>query len=246
MKHLRTLLAALAIVFTVAVAVIFYKDLIGPGQPLPGNQTSSTPSSGNRLRPSDYPVHKDITVSVFWVGESADRANNYISNTASAWDENWQDHFGGEDDPYNRNGLLPAGFSPQENPFYFALPYNDLDSQGNRKPEAAESVYWSADKEWGPDESMCKNQWIKISKNGLNAYAQWEDVGPFGENDAAYVFGSAAPSNTQKSEAGLDVSPAVRDYLGISGIDKVNWQFVPESNVPAGPWKQVITTRNGN
>lgn len=32
----------------------------------------------------------------------------------------------------------------------------------------------------------------------------------------------------------MDVSPAVRDYLGLSGIDKVDWQFVEFEDVPEG------------
>ena len=40
----------------------------------------------------------------------------------SAWDQNWQENFGGYDDPDRRNGYLPAGFMPTLNPFYIALP----------------------------------------------------------------------------------------------------------------------------
>ena len=41
--------------------------------------------------------------------------------------------------------------------------------------------------------------------------------------------------------AGLDLSPALRDYLGLSGMDRVDWQFVEEADVPPGPWRQTIT-----
>ena len=73
-------------------------------------------------------------------------------------------------------------------------------------------------------------------------YAQWEDVGPFGENDSNYVFGSANPKSTTNKTAGLDVSPAVNDYLGLSGLDTTSWQFVDEKDVPSGPWKNIVTT----
>ncbi|NPA95620.1 MAG: endo alpha-1,4 polygalactosaminidase [Thermodesulfobacteria bacterium] len=36
--------------------------------------------------------------------------------------------------------------------------------------------------------------------------------------------------------AGIDVSPAVRDYLALEDIDKVNWQFVDFDAVEPGPW----------
>lgn len=247
MKYPRYILAVLAISFTVIVAIILFRDLISIDLIAPKNDSSQiAPDTGKNQFKGDFPLHKDVIVSVFWVGEGGNLSNNFISNSASAWDENWEEHFGGVDDPENRRGLLPAEFTPKENPFYFALPYNDLDSEGNRKSQAFDIVYWSDEKSWKEQESMCKNRWIKITKNGLSSYAQWEDVGPFGEDDANYVFGKASPSNTKKSEAGLDVSPAVRDYLNLSGIDKINWQFIRETDVPDGPWKSVVTNQNGN
>ncbi len=188
-----------------------------------------------------YPIHKNITVTIFWIGEEATSENGYIANTDSAWDDMWMEHYGGTDDPNNRNGYFPEGFIPHENPFYFALPYNDF-KNGKRKPDAYNTVYWSREKVWGPYESMCKNRWIRIVKKGKVVYAQWEDVGPFGEDDKEYVFGNALPKNPINNHAGLDVSPAVRDFLGLLDIDKVDWQFVDESDVPFGPWKEIVTT----
>ncbi|MFH1503604.1 MAG: hypothetical protein ABIE36_03020 [Candidatus Diapherotrites archaeon] len=189
---------------------------------------------------SDYPIHKDISVTFFWVGESANEENEFISNKASAWDDNWQEHFGGIDAPYNRNEYYPVGFIPEENPFYFALPYNDFNENGNRKSNS-NKIYWFNEKNYTETESMLKNRWIKITKGNIIAYAQWEDVGPFNENDINYVFGNSEPKNKINNHAGLDISPAVRDYLNLEDIDIVDWQFVDFSDVPEGPWKQIIT-----
>jgi hypothetical protein len=39
----------------------------------------------------------------------------------------------------------------------------------------------------------------------------------------------------------------VRDCLGLAGLNndenKVDWQFVDDDDVPDGPWKRVVTTR---
>lgn len=191
---------------------------------------------------SEYPVHKNITVTYFWAGEEAGTDNKNISNLPSAWDEDWVKHFGGVDDPNKRSGLFPAKFAPKENPFYFALPYNDFDGNGNRKKEVYNLVDWAKGHSWGDGQSILKNQWIKITKGGKTAYAQWQDVGPFKEDDAAYVFGSALPKSKTNNHAGLDVSPAVHDLLGLSDIDTVDWQFVGADQVPDGPWKKVVTT----
>jgi hypothetical protein len=39
--------------------------------------------------------------------------------------------------------------------------------------------------------------------------------------------------------AGLDVSPAVRDYLGIESTDVTDWKFVDFKDVPLGPWSKL-------
>lgn len=189
-----------------------------------------------------YPVHRTITTTVFWIGETASLANCLRGNQESAWDDHWQEHYGGYDDPDHRNGWYPAAFIPKENPFYFALPYNDF-SGGHRRAGASQVVYWAGEKIWSDTESMCKNRWLRVVHGSLNVYAQWEDVGPFLVNDSLYVFGESRPRNPENDSAGLDVSPAVHDYLGLSGLDEVDWQFVPFDSVPDGPWKQVITVR---
>jgi hypothetical protein len=188
-----------------------------------------------------YPLHKDVTTTLFWVGEVATIENDFITNVESAWDVKWEEHYGGTDDPNNRDGYLPSTFTPLENPFYFALPYNDFNDDLSRKEGIDRYIPWFRD-EPNNNISICKNRWIKITKNDKVVYAQWEDVGPFGEDDQSYVFGTSKPSSQENSNAGLDVSPAVKDYLGIAGIDTTSWQFVDENQVPDGAWKQIVTT----
>ena len=89
-----------------------------------------------------YPLHQNITATVSWVGEEPSEDNWFIGSLSSAWDNKWMEHYGGLDDPDNRNGYHPAGFTPLENPFYFTLPYNDFTGDGQRKTNASEVVYW--------------------------------------------------------------------------------------------------------
>jgi hypothetical protein len=44
--------------------------------------------------------------------------------------------------------------------------------------------------------------------------------------------------NPQNKGAGIDVSPAVRDYLGMPSGGKVDWRFVDVGEIPAGPWSK--------
>jgi hypothetical protein len=197
-----------------------------------GNATAASPLAFN---------HHNVTTTFFWVGEPSDAENAYIPNDASTWDGAWQTHFGGADNPGSRNGYLPAGFTPHENPFYIALPYSDITEDGVRKPSATSCP--------GPHNgthSWCKNTWLAIRHGDHLAYAQWEDAGPLGEDDTDYVFGSAAPKSTFNAHAGLDVSPALKAYLGLDDVDHTDWTFVPASQVPAGPWRATITTTPGD
>ena len=105
-------------------------------------------------------------------------------------------------------------------------------------------VYWSHEKNWSDSESMVKNRWIEIIKGDKTAYAQWEDAGPFVYDDKNYVFGNSSPKNKLNNNAGLDVSPAVRDYAGLydDNQNMVSWKFVDLNEVPDGPWKKIMTT----
>lgn len=138
-----------------------------------------------------------------------------------------------------------------ENPYYLALPFN------NHVPGL--SGY-----------GTCKNRWIEIVnvQTGQKAYGQWEDVGPWFVNDAAYVFdetGSIRPfaelhegeewsiyreqagNGARKprpvlNRAGIDLSPPLLAAAGISGKGLVDWRFIESDRVPDGPWKVKVST----
>ena len=245
MHHLRMLLLAISV--PAIFAALFYSKTATT--PRPGSSpeqivlrdtiTLNAPVKATAL-PS-YFSHLNIATTVFWVGEGATAENDYIANSASAWDGNWKEHYGGYDNPDKRNGLLPAGFTPKENPFYFALPYNDT-LNDKRKPTGINCKPTTTQDD---THSWCKNTWIMIRYGDKIAYAQWEDVGPNEEDDASYVFGTMPPRNTFGEKAGLDVSPAVRDYLGLGDTSFTDWTLVTADKVPSGPWKDIVTTSPG-
>ncbi len=179
---------------------------------------------------------RNVVATVFWVGELAGE-HNPTPNTQSAWDQNWQANFGGVDTPEHRNGWCPAGFTPLANPFYVALPYNDVAKGGVHRAEAAAAIPWFWESYRGDGISVCKDRWIAIHHAGQVCYAQWEDVGPFEVDHWQYVFGHDGPRANRNDAAGIDLSPAVRDYLGMSSGARVEWRFVTDKQVPQGPWR---------
>lgn len=186
-----------------------------------------------------YPWHFDITATIFWIGERP-TARNPVPNDRSSWDTAWMSNFGGFDNPdpaYRTADYCPLTFRPKLNPFYIALPYNDCVNSREHKPEAARVIPWFEREFTAHGKSVCKGKWVQIFHDGTYCFAQWEDCGPFTTDDWAYVFGNKPPINRANKGAGIDISPAVRDYLGIErGTATVHWRFVDFHRVPDGPW----------
>ena len=178
---------------------------------------------------SAFSWRENVWTTTFWIGQSSlNSVPGSSCNTKSAWERNWVRSYGGVDHPTKRCGFRPAAFLPKHNSFYVALPYNDL----TNPKEAARWIPW-----WKPGlgrwTSQLKGRWLAIERNGRTAYAQWKDVGPWVTHDPAYVFAG----KKHRGKAGLDVSPAVRDYLGLrGGCGYTRWRFVEDHEVPVGPW----------
>jgi hypothetical protein len=214
--------------------------------------SSSGISEAPRPGVERYPWRNGIVTTTFWVGEEAAK-NNPVPNHMSSWDMNWAANYGGTDDPdrKNRKDYMPAKFTPRQNPFYVALPYNDL-QKGGHKPEASQVIPWFKEEFRGKGKTVLKGRWLAIRYKGKVCYAQWEDCGPFRTDHWQYVFGNERPKPNLNKGAGLDVSPAVRDFLGMSDTDVTDWKFVEFDEIPTGPWAThgdnntfVINERNG-
>ena len=192
------------------------------------------PPSGAAVQ---YPWRSSIVTTTFWIGERPG-ANNPVPNRKSCWDPRWVQNYGGTDSPKRADRLstfIPRDFTPQQNPFYIALPYNDMTSKGH-KPEAEQIIPWFNKDFQSPSQSVCKGRWIAIRRGTRVCYAQWEDAGPFRTDNSGYVFGNERPQPNLNKGAGLDVSPAVRDFLGMDDTDVTDWKFVEFAGVPTGPW----------
>ncbi len=214
-----------------------------------GNQPMLNPSqSTNPQSPVTrviYPWKTFVTCTIFWVGEQATERNP-TPNFKSSWDQQWSSNFGGVDDPDPANRIAnlttgefrPKAFVPKLNPFYVALPYNDVTSSHTHKPEAARVIPWFSRLHPAPGQTVCKGRWLQIYKSGRSCFAQWEDCGPWETDDWEFVFGNKPPKTTQNGSAGIDLSPSVRDYLALKSGEKIHWRFVEASQVPMGPWKK--------
>lgn len=168
------------------------------------------------------------------------------------------------------NGYFPTGTgtqTPAENPFYLDLPYNDVTNTTGFANRCG-VIPWAAAVNAALGENKCadenfsymKNRWVKMTNGSNVCYGQIQDAGPStGDNyhDSNYVFGStdARPLNQEYSGdptqgAGADVSPALVGCLGFTELNgdtqHMDWQFVEFADVPAGPWKNVITTSQVN
>ncbi|HZQ80510.1 MAG TPA: hypothetical protein VFB25_00885 [Gaiellaceae bacterium] len=207
-----------------------------------------------------YPVHTDITATVFWIGEPVGNGSTE-NNAISAYDDLWERHYGGFDD-YRKVRTYPyfPPFTPHENPFYLDVPYDDFFDSGDPRPDRSK-VPWAAElapqlaaaRRAGQPYSLMKNRWVKLWRTVdgrvRTCYGQVEDAGPYVYDDTNYVFSktNARPASKLANNAGMDVSPALRDCLGFSGVNnadnKLSWRFVDATAVPKGPWRLVVTAR---
>ena len=192
-----------------------------------------------------YPWRQNITATVFWIGEQPTQ-NNPTPNHKSSWDQQWRENYGGYDDPDpaariadHRSGeFRPKKFTPRLNPFYIALPYNDVAGWGRHKPEASRVIPWFRRMNPKPGKTVLKGRWIQIYHGGRSCYAQWEDCGPWVTDDYHYVFGNSRPKNRSNKGAAIDISPSIRDYLDLKSGEQCHWRFVEDAQVPYGPWKK--------
>ncbi len=210
-----------------------------------------------------HPPHTGIVATTFWVGEIFDPDATDGSQVISTYDSQWADHYGGCDGLITaggcsteirtaENGYFPTSMTPLENPFYLDLPFDDINDpaafarRGAVIPWADDPGY--AGRQDDPSFSFMKNRWVQIANGDRTCYGQIEDAGPGQYNDADYVFGATdqRPHNNKFNGAGMDVSPALNGCLGFADIngedDRVDWRFVEADEVPAGPWRQLITT----
>ncbi|MGO4102706.1 hypothetical protein AB4Y63_02030 [Leifsonia sp. YAF41] len=217
---------------------------------------------GKAVDNGQYPLHTDIVATTFWVGEVFDPNASDGSQVISTYDSLWLQSYGGCDGVIVAgtcqteartpgNGYFPTSMKPQQNPFYLDLPFDDVND-----PHAAairsDVIPWAHDAAYtalaaDPNSSLMKNRWVQITSHGQTCYGQIEDAGPGVYDDANYVFGTgdARPANTKFNGAGMDVSPALNGCLRFTDLngenDRVNWRFVEEKDVPAGPWLTIVT-----
>ena len=207
-----------------------------------------------------YPLHTGIASTTFWVGEIFDPDASDGSQMISTYDRDWFAHYGGCDGVASAacgterrtaaNGYFPLHMMPKENPFYLDLPFDDVNNPAAYS-RRAQVIPWANDPGYAghandQEFSYMKNRWVQITKGAHTCYGQIEDAGPGQYNDADYVFGTAKPQNHRYGGAGMDVSPALNGCLGFADVngdnDQVDWRFVEFHEVPAGPWRTLITT----
>ncbi len=230
---------------------------------LAGCADSSATTSAPTPTPAGYPLHTGIVATTFWVGEIFDPNASDGSQVISTYDSEWFAHFGGCDGVIvgadcateartAENGYFPTSMTPQENPFYLDLPFDDLNDPAAFARRAS-VIPWAQEPGYAgraTDESFSymKNRWVKITKDGRTCYGQIQDAGPGQYDDAEYVFGAddRRPVNAKFNGAGMDVSPALNGCLGFADIngqdDLVDWQFVDDKDVPEGPWRTIVTS----
>jgi len=195
-------------------------------------KANSTNDSVTRTAPppapkNQYVWHTGILADLFYLG--GDSAGNVWGLPLAS----------GSDNPDDRNGYASGTHASYFNPFYVALPFNDLTNPDKAKQYLPAG--WQRPPLDGKPVSACQGRWVGIKAEdgtGHMCYAQWEDVGPLRADHAEYVFGSERPDTGNR--AGISISPAVMEYLGLKDTAPekrvIRWHFVDDRDVPPGIW----------
>ena len=154
-------------------------------------------------------------------------------------------NYGGFDnpDPSRRHDYIPVIYVPRQNPFYCALPYNDV-SHGQFKPEAPMVVPWF------------RQAYVRTGAFGLQ--------GPLGRDPPRQpgllrAMGRlrtfphrSLPIRFPERAAETEPEPRRRSRCLAGGArlsrprptDVTDWQFVEVRDVPPGPWRNYGDNNN--
>jgi hypothetical protein len=130
------------------------------------------PTTRSSIISNRYPWRTNIVTTTFWAGENSSQ-NNPVHNRSSSWDKDWAINFGGFDNPdisariANGRDYRPANFIPRQNPFYVALPYNDV-TRGTTKPEARTAIPWFNQVFEREGKSVCRDRWVAYPQRQPN------------------------------------------------------------------------------
>ena len=109
-----------------------------------------------------------------------------------------------------RRNYIPVAFVPRQNPFYCALPYNDVE-HGQFKPEAPLVIPSFKQSYSGPGQSVCRHRWIAFAKGTASATRSGKIAGHF----ARIIFNMFSETNG-------------RNRMSITAPD---WMFPPPSAI---------------
>ena len=148
--------------------------------------------------------------------------------------------YGGYDDPNpsRRQNYVPVKFTPRQNPFYCALPYNDKAREGHR-PEAPKV---SSLVQGGLPGSRC----FRLQGSmGRDPQRQPDRLCPVGRCRA--ISNRSLGIRLRQRAAKTDLQPRCRARCftrrarlsWLQDTDVTDWKFVEFSEVPPGPWAKL-------
>jgi hypothetical protein len=147
---------------------------------------------------SDDEVHSNIKASTFWLNEEASKYNNWITNTETSWSDldgrftvNGQNV---EDNPRSvaqrDNNFILVGYDGKENPYYFALPYDDCSNSVFDGPKSLYNTVVNLDPssyerkvEYG-EEIVITNAYDKKKKNNSKNIPWYDEKSSWSSNES--------------------------------------------------------------
>lgn len=128
--------------------------------------------------------------------------------------------------PRNQRDITASVFGGSDDPNYSAYP--PFDENGNGQLLNDTDFYIAL-----PDRFEAERPLVKVYCGGKSAVAEIWDVGPWNTNDPYWATGCRPAAESGIDEkgretngAGIDLSPALAEALGVDGMGKVDWKFL--------------------
>jgi hypothetical protein len=128
--------------------------------------------------------------------------------------------------PVHQRDIVATVFGGEDDPNYSAYP--PYDDNGNGQVLNDTDFYIAL-----PDRFEAERPLVKVYCGGKSAIAEIWDVGPWNTNDPYWALGSRPAAESGIDEkgrktngAGIDLSPALAEALGIDGMGMVDWKFL--------------------
>ena len=191
-----------------------------------------------------YPWKEGIVTTVFWIGEEA-AGNNPVPNFSSSWDLNWEQSYGGFDNPNPRRPqpqFRPGQFHPPPKPLLHRAALQRRDSRDNqagsqnRHPVGSATSSSAASGRKASPSATIAGLPSAAAPPAKSATPNGAIAAPSAPITGITSSATRNPSPTSTRAPASMSRPPCAIICNSAAPMRPDWKFVEVGDVPNGPW----------